>query len=181
MHRAHIRKKTLRPLDRLGYMIATGLGAGSAPVAPGTFGAAEGVVLFLILNAIVNNTLKLNLAWSLLLFTVINITLYAIGVWASNVAISLTETDDPSVVVIDEVSGQLIALTPVLIAPWLGRDQLEGIIVAFALFRFFDIFKPYPIRKLERLGAGHGVMADDALAGVYAALMTWLGMQWHLI
>lgn len=176
MHHTHIRKKNLRPLDRLGYSIATGLGAGSAPVAPGTFGAAEGVVLFLIVNALINNTLALAPAGSLLLFTVINIALYATGVWASSRVIGITETNDPSVVVIDEVSGQLIALTPILLAP-----SLEGIFVSFALFRFFDIFKPYPIRKLERLRAGHGVMADDALAGVYAAVLTWLGMYWRLI
>ena len=157
-------------------MIATGFGAGSAPVAPGTFGAAEGVVLFLIINAIVNNTLKLTSIWSLLSFAVINVALYAVGVWAAGRAIEVTETNDPSVVVIDEVSGQLIALTPLILHP-----SLAGILVAFALFRFFDIFKPYPIRKLERLNAGHGVMADDALAGIYAALMTWLGMQWQLI
>jgi phosphatidylglycerophosphatase A len=176
MHHAHIRKKTLSPLDRLGYVIATGFGAGSAPVAPGTFGAAEGVVLFLVINAVVNNTFKLTASWSLLLFSVINIALYAVGVWASSRAVDVTETDDPSVVVIDEVSGQLIALTPLILRP-----SLAGLFVAFALFRFFDIFKPYPIRKLEHLNAGHGVMADDALAGVYAALMTWLGMQWQLI
>ncbi|HST22838.1 MAG TPA: phosphatidylglycerophosphatase A, partial [Blastocatellia bacterium] len=81
-------------------MIATGLGAGSAPVAPGTFGAAEGVVLFLIINAMINNTLKLTPIWSLLLFAVINIVLYAVGVWASGRAINVTETNDPSVVVI---------------------------------------------------------------------------------
>ena len=172
----HIRKKTFSPLDRLGYVIATGLGAGSAPVAPGTFGAAEGVVLFLIINAIVNNTFTLAPVSSLITFAVINIVLYAVGVWASGRAIKVTETNDPSVVVIDEVSGQLIALTPLIVRP-----SLVGIFVAFALFRFFDIFKPYPIRKLERLKAGHGVMADDALAGIYAAVMTWLGMQWQLI
>ncbi len=176
MHHEHIRKKTFSPLDRLGYQVATGFGAGSAPVAPGTFGAAEGVVVFLIINAIVNNTLKLTPIWSLLSLTAINIALYAIGVWAAGRAIDVTETNDPSVVVIDEVSGQLIALTPLLLRP-----SLAGIFVAFALFRFFDIFKPYPIRKLERLKAGHGVMADDALAGIYAAVMTWLGMQWQLI
>ncbi|MGA9773547.1 MAG: phosphatidylglycerophosphatase A [Blastocatellia bacterium] len=169
-------KTPLRPLDRLGYMIATGAGAGSAPVAPGTFGAAEGVVLFLIFNSIANNTLRLTPLWSLISFAVINLALYAIGVWAAGRAIYVTETDDPSVVVIDEVSGQLIALTPLILRP-----SLAGIFVAFALFRFFDIFKPYPIRKLERLNAGHGVMADDALAGIYAAVVTWLGMYWQLI
>jgi phosphatidylglycerophosphatase A len=176
MQHTHIRKKNLRPLDRLGYSIATGLGAGSAPVAPGTFGAAEGVVLFLIVNAIANNTLALAPIWSLLLLVAINVVLYAIGVWASGCVIDVTETSDPSVVVIDEVSGQLIALVPLIIAP-----SLAGIFAAFALFRFFDIFKPYPIRKLESLSAGHGVMADDALAGVYAAALTWLGIYWRLI
>jgi phosphatidylglycerophosphatase A len=175
-HHTHIRKKNLRAIDRLGYTIATGLGAGSAPVAPGTFGAAEGVVLFLILNSIINNTLALAPFGSLVLFTVINIALYVIGVWAAGRAIDVTETNDPSVVVIDEVSGQLIALTPLILAP-----SLAGIFVSFALFRFFDIFKPYPIRKLERLSSGHGVMADDALAGIYAAVLTWLGMYWQLI
>jgi phosphatidylglycerophosphatase A len=176
MYHTNINKKPLRPIDRLGYIIATGAGAGSAPVAPGTFGAAEGVVLFLIINALVNNTFKLTPLWSLLSFAVINIALYAIGVWAAGRAIDVTSTKDPSVVVIDEVSGQLIALTPLILRP-----SLEGIFVAFVLFRFFDIFKPYPIHKLERLNAGHGVMADDALAGIYAAVITWFGMQWQLI
>lgn len=176
MHYTPVNKKALRPLDRLGYAMATGFGAGSAPVAPGTFGAAEGVVIFLILNAIINNTFLLARTPALILFTLINVVLYAIGVWASNVAINATETDDPSVVVIDEVSGQLIALTPIIL-----QNSLPGIIVAFALFRFFDIFKPYPIRRLEHLNAGHGVMADDALSGVYAAVLTWLGMYWQLI
>lgn len=176
MRQTNINKSRLRPLDRLGYAIATGFGAGSAPVAPGTVGSAEGVVLFVIINSIINNTLLLTRVSALILFIGINVVLYAIGVWASNVAINVTETDDPSAVVIDEVSGQLIALTPLIL-----QTSLAGILVAFALFRFFDIFKPYPIRKLERLNAGHGVMADDALAGVYAAVLTWLGIQWQLI
>lgn len=176
MRDTYIKKKNLRPLDRLGYQVATGFGAGSAPVAPGTFGAAEGVVLFIIFNSIINNRLALGPVWSLVSLAAINVALYATGVWAANVAINVTETNDPSVVVIDEVSGQLIALTPVVLT-----NSLPGIFVAFALFRLFDIFKPYPIRKLERLNAGHGVMADDALAGVYAGMLTWLGMYWQLI
>jgi TRAP-type mannitol/chloroaromatic compound transport system permease small subunit len=171
MYHTNINKKPLRPIDRLGYIIATGAGAGSAPVAPGTFGAAEGVVLFLIINALVNNTFKLTPLWSLLSFAVINIALYAIGVWAAGRAIDVTETKDPSVVVIDEVSGQLIALTPVIIASWLGRDQLAGILVAFVLFRFFDILKPPPIRWFERrYHGGFGVMLDDLLAAGYTLL-----------
>ncbi|HKP84955.1 MAG TPA: phosphatidylglycerophosphatase A [Blastocatellia bacterium] len=163
-------------IERVNLWIATGAGAGFAPVAPGTLGAAEGVGLFLVINAIVNNTLALTPRWSLITLAIVNVVLFVIGVRASDRAIEVTGSKDPSMVVIDEVSGQLIALTPLIIAPSLG-----GIFAAFALFRFFDIFKPYPIRQLERLRAGIGVMADDALAGIYAAALTWLGMSQHLI
>ena len=159
----------MRTPDRFGYAIATGLGAGHAPVAPGTFGAAEGVVLFFVINAIVNQRLMLPPRWSLALFVIVNLALYALGVWASNRAIAATGLSDPSVAVIDEVSGQLIAMTPLIAQP-----SLAGVAVSFVLFRAFDIFKPYPIRKLERLPGGFGVMSDDALAGVYAAVLTWL-------
>jgi phosphatidylglycerophosphatase A len=170
------RRRNISPLDRLGYTIATGAGAGLAPVAPGTFGAAEGVVLFVIIRAILKNYLALAPAWSLLSFAIINVALYAIGVWSSGRAIKVTGLKDPGLVVIDEVSGQLIALTPLVVAP-----SLAGVFVAFLLFRFFDIFKPYPIRKLEHFRAGFGVMADDALAGVYAAALVHAGILLNLI
>jgi len=173
---AVVMRKKLSLTNRLGYFVATGAGAGFAPVAPGTFGAAEGVLLFLIVNAFVNNKLALAPVWSLLSLAIINIALFAIGVWSSNRAIEATGVKDPSTVVVDEVSGQLISLTPLILAP-----SLAGIFVAFALFRFFDIFKPYPVRKLEHLPRGLGVMADDALAGIYAAALVWLGMLLNLI
>lgn len=175
-HRAHLRTKTLPPLDRVAYAIATGAGAGFAPVAPGTFGSAEGVVLFIAINALVNIRFALTPRWALIVFIAINLALFLIGVWAANRTCDITKLKDPSIVVIDEVSGQLIALTPLILVP-----SLAGLLAAFALFRTFDIFKPYPIRKLEGLKGGLGVMADDALAGVYAAVLVWLGMHWHLI
>ena len=162
--------------DRIAYAIATGAGAGFAPVAPGTVGAFEGVVLFLIFNAVANNSASLSPLWSIFLLGVINVAVFILGVWASSRACEICSLEDPGQVVIDEVSGQLIALTPLVAAP-----SVAGIIVAFALFRLFDIFKPYPIRKLERLHAGLGVMADDALAGVYAAALVWMGIQLRLI
>src|SRR5689334_24885455 len=94
-------QKNLRPLDRLGYQIATGLGAGHMPVAPGTFGAAEGVVLFVIFNALLNQRLHLASPWPLAVFIVINIIIYVLGVWASNRAIAATGLKDPSLAVID--------------------------------------------------------------------------------
>jgi phosphatidylglycerophosphatase A len=172
-------EKDLRPLDHFGYWIATGFGAGHMPTAPGTFGAAEGVVLFFILSALFNQWLRLAPQWSLALFIVVNVALYAVGVWASNCAIVATGLKDPSVAVIDEVSGQLIAMTPLIIFPS-PVSSLAGIAISFVLFRAFDIFKPYPINKLERLPGGFGVMSDDVLAGVYAAVLTWLAhfLRW---
>jgi phosphatidylglycerophosphatase A len=176
MNRTHLRKKKLPALDRLAYGIATGFGAGFAPVAPGTFGSAEGVVLFIAINALLNNRFALTSRWAMIVFIAINVALFFIGVWASDRACDITGIKDPSIVVIDEVSGQLIALTPLILVP-----SLEGLLAAFVLFRTFDIFKPYPIRRLEALSGGLGVMADDVLAGVYAAVLVWLGMYWHLI
>jgi phosphatidylglycerophosphatase A len=160
----------------MAYSIATGVGAGFAPVAPGTVGAIEGVIIFLVFNTIANNTLLLGGRWSVALLAAINVALLAIGVWASSRACEISALEDPSQVVIDEVSGQLISLTPLIAAP-----SVAGILAAFILFRVFDIFKPYPIRRLERLPAGLGVMADDALAGIYAGALVWLGIHFRLI
>lgn len=157
-------------------MIATGAGAGFAPVAPGTLGAIEGVIIFLVFNALANKSASLAPRWSLALFLAINVALFIVGVWASSRACEICGLEDPSHIVIDEVSGQLIALVPLAADPSVAR-----ILLAFLLFRLFDIFKPYPIRKLERLRAGFGVMADDALAGVYAAAAVWMCIHWSLI
>jgi phosphatidylglycerophosphatase A len=74
------------------------------------------------------------------------------------------------------VSGQLIALTPLLLFP-----SVAGVAVSFGLFRLFDIVKPYPIGKLEQLHGGLGVMADDALAGVFAAALVWAAVALGII
>lgn len=143
------------------------------PVAPGTAGAVEGVAIFLAVQAV-----HLQRGSFFLALVIVNLILFAVGVWASNRACRFTGLEDPQVVVIDEVSGQLIALTPLAFLP---SFSLTAILIGFLLFRLFDIFKPYPIRKLEHLHAGLGVMADDALAGVYAAALVWLGHLLRLI
>lgn len=106
---------------------------------------------------------------------VLNVVVFGVGVWTSGRACEISGLKDPQKVVIDEVSGQLIALVPAALSP-----AVVPVIAAFALFRLFDIFKPYPIRKLESLPGGLGVMADDALAGVYAAVLIWLASLLHL-
>ena len=79
----------------------------------------------------------------------------------------LLQRKDPGVVVIDEVAGQLIALlsVPTFVQGW------WGILTAFLLFRAFDIWKPYPARRLEKLESGLGIMSDDVVAGAYAAVV----------
>ena len=153
--------------DRAAYLIATGLGAGFVPVAPGTAGAIEGIAIYLAVRALVFGQLTI-----LLGLIILNIGLFLLGVWASNKTCRVIGTADPHEIVIDEISGQLISLTPLAFLPSLS---LPGLIIGFVLFRFFDIFKPYPIRNLERLPGGLGVMADDALAGIYTAVLLWCG------
>jgi phosphatidylglycerophosphatase A len=159
-------------MDRGGYILAAGLGAGFTPVAPGTVGSLEGVALFLALQ-----TVHLPPGSLFLWLVIINLILFVVGVWASNRACRVTGLKDPQVVVIDEVSGQLIALIPAAFVP----ASWASVIIGFALFRLFDILKPFPIRRLERLPGGIGVMADDALAGIYAAGLLWLAHIVRLI
>jgi phosphatidylglycerophosphatase A len=161
-----IKKEPITASDRVAYAIATGLGAGFTPIAPGTAGALEGVAIYLAIHA-----LHLWQAYSLIVLAVINVVLFAVGVWASNRTCAMTGLKDPRLVVIDEVSGQLISLTPLALLP---SFSITAVVIGFLLFRLFDIYKPYPIRKLESLHGGLGVMADDALAGVYAAVLLWL-------
>jgi len=89
------------------------------------------------------------------------------GIWAATRAESLFNRKDPGAVVIDEVSGQMIAL----LSASFFINFAWSIASAFILFRLFDIWKPYPIRRLESLESGLGVMADDVVAGLYAAVV----------
>ena len=161
-----IKKERITASDRVAYALATGLGAGFTPIAPGTAGALEGVAIYLAIHA-----LHLGQSSSLFVLAVINLVLFGVGVWASNRTCAMTGVKDPRLIVIDEVSGQLICLTPLAL---LQSFSIKAVAIGFLLFRLFDIYKPYPIRKLERLHGGLGVMADDAFAGVYAAVLLWL-------
>jgi phosphatidylglycerophosphatase A len=89
------------------------------------------------------------------------------GIWAASRAEKLVKKKDPSIVVIDEVAGQMIAL---LSGPF-WAPTWWSVLSAFLLFRAFDIWKPYPIRRLEHLESGLGIMLDDVLAGAYALIV----------
>jgi len=146
-------------MRNLVLFIATGAGTGHAPVAPGTFGSALGVALWWL--AVV----EAGLSWGVFLAGTLAIT--AIGIWAAGRAEKLYGKHDDSRITIDEVAGQLVALAFLPLAP--GRELLVGG-GAFLLFRLFDIWKPQPARRFERLPGGLGVVADDLMAGVYANL-----------
>lgn len=163
--------------DYLALAIAT-CGVGYLPLAPGTWGSLVGIGLYMLvrgalLNALWNVTLefKLNtfhLFYAIIACEIVFVTaLSLIGIWAASWTEKISGTKDPGKVVIDEVAGQFIALLPV---PFLVDTAWWPVILAFILFRFFDIVKPYPARKLESLPGGLGIMADDIVAGVYAAI-----------
>ncbi len=141
--------------------IATGGGSGNLPVAPGTWGSLVALPLAAVL-AIVGGPWLLSLA-TLLVFVV--------GVWASGRYARAIGRGDPGSVVIDEIAGQWLAILPVAL-DW------RYYIVAFVLFRFTDITKPWPCRPAERAPGGVGIMLDDIVAGVYAGVLTWLIAVW---
>jgi len=164
-------------VDYLALAIAT-CGVGYFPVAPGTLGSLVGVGLYLsvwawLYDVLVANATRgrLNLLYmftpQLAAMLVLIFIITAVGIWAATRAERLLQRKDPSAVVIDEVAGQMIAL---LSGPfWIGTWW--SILSAFILFRLFDIWKPYPIRRLEALESGLGIMADDVLAGIYALVV----------
>jgi phosphatidylglycerophosphatase A len=168
--------------DYLALTIAT-CGVGYLPLAPGTWGSLVGIGLyFLVRRALVSALavspeLGLNtfgLFYVVAAFEILFVTaLSLVGFWSASRTEQLSEKKDPGKVVIDEVAGQFIALIPV---PFVLGTAWWTVIVAFILFRFFDIVKPYPARKLESLPGGLGIMADDLVAGIYAALGVMLAV-----
>lgn len=132
-------------------------GVGYVRFAPGTFGSAAGLLLWWLLPA----SLPAHLGAIVALFVV--------GSWAGSVAERHFATTDPSPVVLDEVVGMLITLL------W-NPVGWGGAIAGFLLFRAADIVKPYPANRLEALHGGLGVMADDAMAAVYANLVLRAGV-----
>jgi phosphatidylglycerophosphatase A len=165
-----------RPSDYVALAIAT-CGVGYIPVAPGTFGSLVGVALWMGLRGMLlailwpaagrNQLNLLHIFYALitcLLIAAVVVTL--IGTWAGARVEKLHGAKDPHKVVIDEVAGQIIAL----IAVPLEAQNWWTIVLAFLLFRFFDIVKPYPARSFEKFHGGLGIMADDVVAGIYAAI-----------
>ena len=154
------------PRLRFAYAIATWFGCGRSPWAPGTAGSAAAVAIAFVLHRYAGFA-----PWH---FALLAAALAWPAVWAAGVVARASGIEDPGFVVVDEVLGQWIALAG------LARWSAIGVSAAFLLFRLFDIWKPFPVRQLERLPGGIGINADDALAGIYAALVLWLAGCFNL-
>jgi phosphatidylglycerophosphatase A len=152
-------------VTRLAVFVATVGYCGYFPIAPGTVGSAAGLVFYLLVWWMGSPILEAGLI----------VVLFAAGVWAGTTAEQYFGGIDPGPIVMDEVVGMLMTLAFIPVS-WTGA------LAGFVLFRIFDVFKPWPARSLERLHGGFGVMADDAMAAVYAnlslRLLLWLFPAW---
>ncbi len=167
---------------RLAWWIATGFGSGRLRPAPGTWGSLAGLLAWVALMPLLRG-----LPGALGLALAAPVLLTALAIWASERVVAETGEKDPGYIVADEWAGQWFALTPLLFTgalqaqpwgPWLLR-----LAPPFLLFRLFDIWKPGPVDAAQRLPGGWGVVLDDVVAGLLAALLAWpidLGLR-HLL
>ena len=147
------------PRVKFANLISTWFGCGYSPFAPGTAGSAAGLAIGIFLHERAGFSW-----WQFLLLAAVA---FGPAVWAATITAEAVGRKDPSIVVVDEVIGQWISLAGARALNW------KSYLAAFALFRLFDIWKPIPVRQLERLPGGWGINADDAMAGIYAALVMW--------
>ncbi len=137
--------------NRIASQLATFFGCGLVPKGPGTAGALGGLLVAYLVPVS---------PWILTAIFLIP------GIWAATVHSQITGRKDPQDVVIDEVLGQWITL-----AAAVHTRTWQAWLLAFVLFRLFDITKPFPIRRVEKLPAGYGIVFDDVLAGIYGAVV----------
>ncbi len=158
------------PIDYLALAIAT-FGVGYLPIAPGTWGSLVGVGIWLLMRRLIPDPLGPKF---LLIELIVTLAITFAGIWAASRTEHISGRKDPGKVVADEVAGQLMSLLPVVLVPaWFSWKV--AVIISFILFRFFDIVKPYPARRLEAMHGGLGIMCDDLTAGIYAGLIIAVG------
>jgi phosphatidylglycerophosphatase A len=194
-----------RKKPHLSFLLATWFGLGYLPKAPGTLGSLAGVIIACIFFKVwpPQAGLSVDLVVGVAQFDAICfilLVLAALGVWTSSRTCRFLGVKDPQIVVVDEVCGQLITIflgtltfyqypgmsdIQVVTAAWAafghGIINWKALLLGFILFRLFDIWKPFPIRKLEKLPGGWGIMADDWLAGIYAAILLRLALHFNLL
>jgi phosphatidylglycerophosphatase A len=147
-------------------VLATWFFCGYAPVGPGTAGSLAALAIAWALHRYA--------AMPAFTFGILAAILAAPAIWAASVTARESGLKDPQIVVVDEVVGQWLTLA--------GATQLnwKSWLLGFALFRLFDIWKPVPVRQLEGLPGGIGIVADDAMAGVYGALVLFAAGWFNL-
>ena len=142
------------------WHVATWFGAGLMPKAPGTWGSLAAVPFAYGIHHLAGPVGLFVAAW----------VVFALGVWASEEFCRQSGARDPQAIVVDEVAGQWLALVP-------AGDDMLFYAAGFVLFRFFDIWKPWPVSWADRrVEGGWGIMLDDMIAGAYAAFALWTGM-----
>ncbi len=153
-------------MTKLAVFIATVGYCGYFPIAPGTVGSAAGLLFYALVWWSGSTVLEVGMI----------VGLFAAGVWAGTTSERYFGGVDPGPIVLDEVVGMLITLAFITGLGW------SGALAGFFLFRVFDVIKPYPAGRFEQLHGGLGVMADDAMAAVYANLslraLLWLFPAW---
>jgi len=173
-----------RSKPHISILLATWFGLGYLPKAPGTWGSAGGVALALLMSWLGFRSIKTVTqlfpgktfwTWGLLpghgeIWIALIITV--VGVIVADRAAKYAQIKDPRWVVIDEVSGQLITY---YLFFWITPLNWKSWLLGFILFRLFDIWKPWPVRNFEKLPEGTGIVMDDLAAGLYAALILYIG------
>ena len=140
-------------MNYLILLFATGFGVGFSPIVPGTMGTLVAIPIYFFLSSISTPLYELTLA-----------TFFFFSSWIAGQAERYWGKKDDQRIVIDEIMGFLVTML------WISKTTLF-IVAGFILFRLFDILKPSPIRRLERVKSGFGVVLDDVLAGVYANIV----------
>ena len=156
------------PAPRWATLVATFLGVGRLHPGPGTWGSLAAMLLWWLLASHLPDSLHVPVILALIVAST------AIGIPAATLEARGCGEKDPSHVVIDEVAGQLVTL---IACPILWKPLLAG----FILFRAFDIVKPPPIRRLEKLPEGMGIVVDDLGAGVYGLIVLQLLLHYRLL
>lgn len=152
--------------SRASWLVATFLGVGFLRPGPGTYASAVTVLCWWAVSYIISQS------WLLPIEILAAVAITLVGIHPATVVERESGKTDPGFVVIDEVAGQMISLIAVPI-------HWKYLLASFILFRGFDITKPFPLRRLERLPAGTGIMMDDVGAGIYALvlLQIWLHLN----
>jgi len=181
---------TRGPKPHISLLLSTWFGLGYLPKAPGTWGSLGGVVVSLLITWVSfrRYAFILNMEREVHFWTTswlpapthlaVVVGIAVIGVIVATRAARYAQIEDPQWVVIDEVSGQLLTY---YLFFWVLPLNWKSWLLGFILFRAFDIWKPFPARQLEHLPGGWGIMADDWMAGIYAALVLRVALHFRVL